>query len=366
MNDMKSPKGKDDLLTLKSCINSTKTLIASFELALRAPTSPPLMETPPQPLALLSDSCKILKAQTTKLSLLILNKPFTPTAITYILNDCTNGCIPAMMSALELCPPEAYTNLLHHHIKTSLVNVQLEFSNLIESIPQDEHGVDPQNRGILASTGVLWAECDELIQFSTEGLVPFVIRKAEEYHGLLKDAIAELDNWDPEEDDLDSDIGTVSPVKAPPTSSMTEMSPTLVSDFQNLSVSPIHELRKRSLTTLRTVRLLYPALQKRRIASFPNISKTTNSQAMPTFSMNRDLEAVMAFAKGFTEAADEVAGSLYEGDHSEIVRKLRSMQDEGISCASRMRKNWKGEEDGLSDWLNKWEVRLKEIGATET
>lgn len=358
---MGSPKDSDNLLALQASIASTTALINSFHHALRAPPPAPLViKSPPQPLALLSDSCKILKAQTTKLSLLILNKPFTPTAITYILNVCSSGCIPAMMSALELCPSEMYTKLLHNHIKSSLSRIITQFSNLMASIPQDEHGIDPQSRGTLASTGLLWGECDHMVTLASGGLVPLTLEKAEEYHGLFKDAIAELEEWDPAEDDPDSDADTLSSIKQRPVA--TNDPSALVEDLEGLHVSPMGKLRERSLTTLRTVRLLYSALQKRRISTFPNITCNTPPQSLPALAATRELDATIAFMKDLTETADEVAGALYEGDESQILRRLESLQEKAASCTSRARRNWNGEEDEFSEWLHKWVIRLKEVG----
>lgn len=361
---MAPPRSADSLLTLQSSISSTLTLIKSFQLGLQSPTPPHSeIERPPQPLALLSDSCKILKAQITKLSLLILNKPFTPSAITYILNACSGGCLPAMMSALELCPPKFYSTFLHNHIKTSISRIMAELVNLIESIPQDERGIEPQNRDTLASTGVLWAKCDEMVTLATNGIVSLAAQKAEEYHSLLKDAIDELEQWDPEEEEDVSDTDSLSSYKQKTNTISSGDGANPVATLEALSVTDIVGLQKRSLSTLRTARLLYPALKKRRIASFPNITSTTTIDHLPQLGDIDRLDSIMLSTKYFTEAADEIAGSLYEGDEVQVLERLEGLVRGAKQCAVRATKNWKGEEDEFTGWAGKWLTRLTEVSA---
>jgi len=302
-----------------------------------------------------------LKAQTTKLSLLILNKPFTPSAIIYILDACSSGCLPAMMSALELCPAEIYTNLLHSHIQSSLSKIMTELLNLIASTPRNEHGIDPQSRDTLASTGVLWAECDKLVTLASHGLVSLATQRVEEYHSLLKDAIEELEDWDPDEEDSESEPDSAFPTKQMQAPIATPDAPSIAPSLQALSIVPIAELRKRSLSILRTIRVLFPALQKRRVSTFPNVTSTTNSKSLPASTLVQGLDSIISSTQAFSEIADEVAGALYEGDQVQVSGRLKSLREEAEACASRAKVDWKGVEDEFSRWLEKWVIRLKEL-----
>lgn len=358
---MASSKAEGDLAVLQKSILSIKSLIHSFQLALQAPIAQhPDIENSPQPLALLSDSCKILKAQTTKLSLLILNKPFTPSAIAYILNTCSSGCLPALISALELCPSEKYSNLLHDRIKSSISRVMTELVNLIDSIPQDERGLEPQNRDTLASTGVLWAECDKLVTLASDGVVSLALQKAEDYHSLLKDAIEELAQWDPEDED-ESDTDSLSSYKqtTKTVSSSTDTDP--ATGFAALTITNMVDLKKRSLSTLRTIRLLYPAFKKRRIATFPNIISTTPLDLLPQSRDIASLDLLMLSTQHFSEAADEIAGALYESDEERVLKGLKELIASAEKCAKNSIQNWKGEVDEFSAWLNKWQASAQVI-----
>lgn len=353
-NTMAGPKAEDGLAVLQNSILSIKSLIDSFQLALQVPIAQhPDLENPPQPLALLSDSCKILKAQTTKLSLLILNKPFTPSAITYILNTCSSGCLPAMISALELCPSEKYSSLLHDRIKSSISRIMTELVNLIDSIPQDERGLEPQSRDTLASTGVLWAECDKLVTLASEGIVSLALQKAEDYHSLLKDAIEELAQWDPEEED-ESDTDSLSSHKQTTRTTPPSMDTDPATSFEALTITNMVDLKERSLSTLRTIRLLYPALKKRRIATFPNINSSTPLDLLPRPTDIASLDSLMSSAQHFSEAADEIAGALYESDEERVLKRLKELMESAEKCATSSKQNWKDEDDEFSAWLNKW------------
>lgn len=361
---MAPSKEKDDLVTLQNTIASTKSLVESFQIALRSTTPPHEdIKNPPQPLALLSDSCRILHAQTTKLSLLILNKPFTPSAITYILTSWSNSCLPAMMSALQICRPEKYTSLLQNYIKSTLSRIMMELLNLLASIPQNERGIEPQNRDTLASTGVLWAECNNLVNLASEGVVSLAVQKAAEYHGLLKDAIAELDEWDPEEDsDSDTDTNSLPSSEQKAATKQSSDASTLASSLDDLSLSPMTELRKRSLAKLRTVRVLYPAIQKRRISIFPNITSSTVLDKLPASANIDCMDSTLASLSYFTEAADEIAGSLYDGDEEQVCAKLSSLEARALECAKLVSINWKADDDEFTEWVQKWSERLQEVG----
>ena len=357
---MAPPKEADGLITLQSTISSLKTLLHRFQMALQSPTpAHPPIEDSPNPLALLSDASQILKAQTTKLSLLILKKPFTPSAISFILNSLANKCLPALMSALELSPAEKYTNLMHHYIQSSLSSIIVELLSLLGSIPQDEHGIEKtMGRDALASTGVLWAECDKMAALGSGGLTKLAAERVEEYHGLLKDAITELEDWDPDEES-ESDTESLTSSKCNPSAQPVDAS--LESSLQGLSLSPIAGLRKRTLATLRIIRVLYPALIKRRILSFPNINSANTADRLPTSSHILSMDTLINHTKQFAEETDEVAGALYVGDTDEVEHRLRELSEMSKTCVEEVRIGWNAKEDEFTAWAEKWTARLKEI-----
>ena len=236
----------------------------------------------------------------------------------------------------------------------------MELLSLIASIPSDERGIEMSTgRNTLASTGVLWAECDKMVELASNGLVSLAIQRTEDYHGLLKDAIQELEEWDPDED-TDSDTDSLSFNKQKPATAPT--TDNLASTLEDLPVSSVAILRKRTLVTLRTVRVIYPALKKRRISTFPNITSASTPESLPTATQIDALDSLIDQVKGFTEAADEIAGALYEGDEEQVERRLSALRESAEASAIGVKKSWKGDEDEFTGWAEKWVARLEEVG----
>lgn len=343
--EMSPPNGSEHLSTLQDCVASINTLLKSFEADLKTPVACPLKYTvndPPQnPLLLLSSAASILKAQTTKLSLLILNSPFTPPAITHILNSLSASCLPALMTALELCPPGTHSALLHNHMRTLLSRAIQAFSALLAAIPQqnNEHSsISRQQHGrILAATGMLWETCDAMTQLASTGLSALAIEKLNNFHSLLKDAIAELEEWDPNKDDDDSDTDS-NPDDSDPLPILQSQTPQLL----NLT-----------LRLLRQIRLLYLAIKKRRLSTFPPLTLLSSSPP-PSPSQIQTIDIILTALADFSSAADEIACALYSHDDKGVLRLLSCMRAQACDCIRLVMMDWRGEEDSFSIWVRKW------------
>lgn len=237
----------------------------------------------------------------------------------------------------------------------------MELLSLLGSIPQDERGIEKTTgRDTLASTGVLWAECDKMVALGSEGLTKFATERVEEYHGLLKDAIAELEDWDPDEDS-ESDTDSLASTKGHTSSAARPVNASFEQSLENLSISPIAALRKRALVTLRIIRMLYPALIKRRILTFPNINHASTAGSLPTSSHILSLDVLIDHTKQFTEETDEVAGALYAGDEDEVQDRLAKLVEMSKICVEGVRIGWSGKEDEFTAWAEKWMSRLEEM-----
>ncbi|KAI9841284.1 MAG: hypothetical protein M1830_007867, partial [Pleopsidium flavum] len=181
-------------------VTSTFSLLSQFITSLdaRSIKAPERPKDPPNTLNLIGDSAKLLKAQVTKLSLLVLNRPFTPTAITRILRDISTGCLPALMGATDLVRQKEDGHILFYIIRAPIRRLFRQMINLMGEVPLHETQVDAvkkTDRGTLVSTGIVWETCDLLIEMEKTGLVGIVVQQAQEYRDLLQDAIAELKEW---------------------------------------------------------------------------------------------------------------------------------------------------------------------------
>lgn len=374
-------KTDTDISDLKATIASASALIVTFQASLSptATSSPPEIANPPNPLRLLSDACSLLKAQTTKLSLLILNKPFTPTAITFILKNLSTECLPALMSAVELCSPKQYTAFLRDHICANVSRIMREMASLMASIPVEEQEMAPsasthkegEGRNTLSSTGVIWEVCDALIVLALRGLVDVAMKKADAYHALVKDAIAELEEWNPDEDEgdiFDSGSSTDSnDNQVPETVSTAESRPTIAMKAMTLTPpatpTPIRQMYDQTLATLRLVRLLYPALRKRRIQTFPPIVSSTSLNQLPTSWQIHAFDNLMKHLRIFSESADELAGALYSEDEEQASGGLEMIKVKAFECVKDVDRNWDRDRkvDEFTEWSQKWMKRVEEL-----
>lgn len=355
---MSPPNGSEHVSTLQDCIASIHALLKTFEVGLKTPAGSPLKTTvtdlPQNPLRLLSSAASILKAQTTKLSLLILNSPFTPSAITQTLNSLSASCLPALMTALELCPPGTHSALLHNRMRNLLSRAIQAFSALLTAIPQKDHEGSSitrhQHGKILAATGMLWETCDAMTQLASTGLSPLAIEKLNDSHSLLKDAIMELEEWNPntdEEDDSDTD------------SNPNNFDPLLILPSQ------IPHLLNLTLRLLRQIRLLYPAIKKRRLSTFPPL--TLLISPLPSPSQIQTIDTILSTLADFSSTADELACALYSHDDKEVLRLLLCMRAQACDCIQLVMLDWSGEEDSFSTWVRKWVevISAVDVGVNE-
>ena len=91
----------DPLAELQFMSYATKELLKLFKSAVFAKDPPKLDPGPkPNPLNVLKDACEILKARAATLSLLIINKPFSPRALSEVLSAINNSCLVTLSTSL--------------------------------------------------------------------------------------------------------------------------------------------------------------------------------------------------------------------------------------------------------------------------
>ena len=355
----------EDLATLATATADTANLIRAFQSPHLSNTHPNLGPHPhPNPVAVVSDASKILKAQTTKLGLLLLNKPFTPREIAHIFKSLNNSCLPALATTLDLCLGANYTKFLQRYINGCLSSIWIELLALVKSIPKDREAVEELGKdGTLLSTGVLWATCDKLVRVGADGLISVASDAVKDNQALLQDAIDELDEWDPDEDDDEDDEDDEDDAESKPTivTPTTSDEESLVEEVQEINLNPIVAVKARVLKHLRLVRLLYPALNKHRIKTFTDIKECTTEADLPQLVDVKLFDEVVRATQSFTEEADEIAGALYSGDAEEVERRLKELMTRARGCVKLAQTGYDGKEDVFSEWAQKWIARSQEL-----
>ncbi|KAI4133385.1 MAG: hypothetical protein LQ347_002208 [Umbilicaria vellea] len=340
---MASSTTPDALTSLRRTIASTKALALRLA-AIQNPTPDTVLNappSPPNPLALLADGAKILKAQTTKLSLLVLNQPFTPSEISFILKELCKGCFLPMLTAAELSPAAQYTNYLHNLVRASVGISMVTLVKLLDEIPVDEHGIkDNKGRDTLQHTGQLWESCDFMINLAEKGLTWYAAVKVTEYKELVEDALEELEEWINEVPNDEEDGFGVSGISLNDTA---------------------RDYVRNIVKKLRLIGLLYPPLLKRRIRRFPEINGSTLSEQLPNSKQVADLDTLMASLQLLQAETDRIAETLYmAGMGKEADIRVGIIIDYARKALAIAAKNWRGENDEFTVWSEKWLIRINE------
>ncbi|KAF2167639.1 hypothetical protein M409DRAFT_65782 [Zasmidium cellare ATCC 36951] len=345
-----------DTRALNELIASTLALLKQFPSSLSPSnmTSATTIANPPNPLQVLRDSATLLKAHTTKVSLLAINKPFTPSAITKILLDLSGTCLPAIMSAVQVCEQEKSTwgSLMGKEIGVRILRTFKEMENLLAELKSIADGNSaPARRDSLSSTGVVWESCDALIELEKVGIAGLAVKKAEQYRDSIKDAIEELQEWregsDPDNEGqadelLDSDDEGV------------DGDAESLDDIFNAANSmpkdrpELRQLVEEAEGKLKKIVLLHTALVKRRLKTF-KASEQAHVEA---------LDAILLHLKTAQSGVDDLAGSFYDLDDNGAKSELAKCVDEAKSACTIARLSWEGKEDEFTAWSKKWEEAI--------
>ena len=209
--------------SLSVTLTTTFALIDQFSASVARSTDQPIVpaeerlpSSTPSPLALLSASTASLKAQSTRLSLLTLTPPFTPPAVSKILSALNSSVLPSLLTAALLIVNEdrKYTASFSAEVGSFVKAILRDLHTLISCVEERSRHADPkeqlgeqQKHNVTEAVGRVWESCDGLVALADGGIGAFVVKKAEMWLGLIKDAVEELEEWDPEEDGVDGLFG---------------------------------------------------------------------------------------------------------------------------------------------------------------
>jgi hypothetical protein len=378
------PEATDGSLeSLRALVHSTISLITQLEndlhLAaydkalpnLSASLQPHDAASPLDAVSVAHDSATLIKAHTTKLSLLIINEPFTPSAIVKVLRDLVAGPIPAIASAVQLCAAVSYTSVARQDLAWRCYRVLKELRGFVEIIPTDGKilPTDRKNgangdKGSMVTTGVIWAACDDVILLKNLGVAGLLVKKVEEYRDTLQDVLEELKEWseevDEEDEEEDSGQEDENVQQASDQLQNTHISPQEMLDdlmtSQHIPRDDPERIRERldsCLKRLRLTTLLYSAIVKRRIKTLPPLP---TDQATP---VARRLDEVLPILKRLPHHFGEVAFAFYELDAGAIDRAMDTCFFDAFAVAEMLKASWDGGKDGFTEWADKFQISIK-------
>ena len=386
-------------VVVQAAITLTKQLQTALSAIQRDPTvttasssSPAAEQTPADPLALARDSASLIRAHSTKLSLLLVNEPFTPSAIVKEIRTLTSKPLPCLAASLDACHPDLYTTAYRRELALRCMDILAETVQLLHKVPADGRSLSSKNQGFsagekgsIALTGLLWAACDETIGLADKGVGGFFVKKVEQWRDELKDVMEELKDWgdeepddDDEEDDDDDDDHAGEGDVGGEGNSAQDMVDELMNSHGTIPRSDPEKIRPRletSLKRLRLVTLLYQAIVKRRLKKLPTIpvaadNKTTAGKVESakaedaekedkTETVPQRLDQVAKLLLRLPDRFGDLAGAFYELDTVEIDQAMDQCFLDAFAASELLARSWDGGRDEFTEWTEKFQVEIR-------
>ncbi|KAJ5721369.1 uncharacterized protein N7483_009303 [Penicillium malachiteum] len=360
---------------LATVLSTSTALIAQFQDTLAQSTQPTQSTQSPndvKALPLLSASCSTLKAQVTKLSLLAITTPFTHSALVTVLRACNESVLPSLLTATLLVNPAEYTNAFHSESLLLTKTTLTEFSQLVTLVKNVADKKDQAKKGspkakenelskaekntVTLATGRVWDACDAVVNMATNGVIGFIARRVEQWRDLVRDAVEELESWDPE----DADDDFFDDIMGDNSDSEGENSKSDEDSENDKDFAALQEHKKATLRFLKPVIQVYTAIVKNRLNSSQESHLTSSAIAR--------LEKLTKHLQSIPGQVDEAAGTLYEDDVDSSVDFLNKIQysaSEAMNVAVSLWISDKAEvqtsDDKFVVWSKTWSKVMHEV-----
>ncbi|KAJ5311245.1 hypothetical protein N7476_007105 [Penicillium atrosanguineum] len=327
-----------------------------------------------QALPLLSASSATLKAQVTKLSLLTITSPFTHSAVAGVLRACNDSVLPSLVTAAMLVTPADYTKAFQAEVCLLVRAALSEFRVLVVLVKdvlekkEKEKGEDPKKKegelvksekeAVTRATGRVWDSCDAVTEVATKGVVGFVMHRVEQWRDLVRDAVQEIEEWDPEEDDdfFEDLMGEEDKEDDDEDDDDDDDD-----EDDEEETAALKEQKKNTLRFLKPIAQIYPSIATNRLK---NVGKAPLSSAGGV----AKLEALMLNLQSIPEQVDEAAGALYEANMAKAAKFLKKTQKHAAQAVESVASPWndvaagdKRVTDKFSIWSSAWFKVMDEV-----
>jgi hypothetical protein len=272
----------------------------------------------PSPLILLNAAAAALKSQVTKLSLLAITAPFTPTAVTTCLTSLNESILTSLVTAALLTTPESSTSSFSAECRSLSAAALRDLQALLRSLegrskekPRAE--VSQQVKAAFTeTTGRVWDDCDKLSALATEGVPGYVVRKSKQWLDLMKDAVKELEDWDPEQDiDDDDPFGDGLSDEEDHNSHDDKQNTTSTTDDDRSAISA--GVKDQALKVLSRIPQSIHVVIKQRLEKI-------DATALPP-DHTTQLDTILSHNRHISELIDESAEGMYLGDLELCLKK---------------------------------------------
>lgn len=371
-------KVEQELSALRSTVTTISALITRLQSsAAAAALDPNEKSSNVNALDLAYDTASLIKAHSTKLSLLIINKPFTPTAIATVLRELVSGPLPGLASAVEICNGAQYTKVMASEMQYRSKRVFMELETFVKAIPVDgnilsddqKNGTGKEKgKGSLVNTGVVWKACEAVMELKTLGVAGLLVQKAHEYRDLLKDALEELQEWDEEESDEEGkDDEKGGSADEDEDISAQDAIDNMFSSQRHIPADDPDKIRPRlesSQKRLRLVITMYQAVVKRRLKTLPLLPHPESSKALSESPQKMKeevkehqklvqcLDEILDVMKALPDITDELVSTFYDLDGEEIDKRMDELFSKASSIVNLLLDNWAGKSDEFTTWVS--------------
>ena len=217
----------------------------------------------------------------------------------------------------------------------------------------------PEKDAVTGATGRVWDSCDSLSEVATKGIVGFVIRRVGEWRDLVWDAVKEIEEWDPDEDDggfFEEFLGDNGAEGAGNESEGSD-------DGKEEDNTALHAHKKSTLRILKPVGQAFPAIITHRLKNAGDVPSSSDA------GVNK-LESLMSHLQCVPEYIDEVAGALYDGDletSDQYLRKAKSCATKAIGLVTlpwsspENEGNQQDAQDKFTVWSRTWLKVMEEV-----
>ncbi|XP_014560539.1 hypothetical protein COCVIDRAFT_45973, partial [Bipolaris victoriae FI3] len=374
-----------DLSTLVEVTKNTQTLLTHYQssltpsktntvTAIASASAPDPSTEIPNPLELLRTSSTLLKSHTTTLSLLLINPPLTASALVTKIGNVSEGPLTGVVAAASYVPGVGQRGdvgeIMRAEMRAQVKGLLASWSEVLSivlSIAQKQGTkqggsvTEAEKQQVLSATGMVWDACDGVEKLCKDGVVGLVVKKAQELRAVLLDAIEELKEWgeDVADDDDDNDDDEAEH------SDQDDVFATenkLGKDDKELKA-----LLDKSLKKLKMMGILYQALVKRRLKTYPaskaltekgEVQEEQSGEEQATKSPSLKLSELMGVLKSIPETVDDIAAAFYDLDADEAQEMLDRCCAEAKTAVELVRTSWSGQDDEFTAWSEKWVAAL--------
>lgn len=365
---------------LSTILVTTLALLDQFQDVLSPSSTTQAADSTPKDkdaLPLLSAASAALKAQVTKLSLLTITSPFTHSAVSNVLRDVNDSVLPSLVTAALLVTPSSYTKAFHSEVLVLTKTTLAEFLSLVKEVKnifnkkeqekkdsptQKESELTKSEKDVVTlTTGRVWDACDAVTNLASNGVIGFVMHRVEQWRDLVRDALEEIEDWNPEEeddffDDLIGDDKEDDDDKEETGDSEDENE-----DDENTAV--LQEQKKSTIRFLKPVAQIYPAIINNRL-------KNAGKAPLSSSSGVKKLESLMLNLHNIPDHVDEAAGALYEANVTRAAQFLEKVRTCAVQAVDSVISPWNAAEgadvqqqtdDKFTVWSRTWLKVMDEV-----